>query len=67
MQYIVPAVPLLLLGGIVALVVMSVLRGRVGLNRPARAPRAPRPKKVTLRAVSPDRMDADLQELIRKG
>jgi hypothetical protein len=64
MQYIVPAVPLLLLGGIVALVLTSALRGRVLVKR---TPRSPRPKKVTLRVVSPDRMDADLQELIRKG
>jgi hypothetical protein len=63
MQYIVSAVPLLLLAGIVALVVTSALRGRVVLKRPARVPR---PKKVTLRVVSPDQMDADLQDLIRK-
>jgi len=67
MQYVAPAIPLLLLGGIVALVLASALRGRVLLKRAPRAPRAPRPKKSTLRMVSSDRMDADLQDLIRKG
>jgi hypothetical protein len=68
MQYIVPAVPLLLLAGIVALILRSGLRGRVALRRPVRAAR-PRPqaqKRATLRVVSPDQMDADLQDLIRK-
>ena len=63
MQYLLPAVPLLLLGGIIALVVTSALGRRIRVKR---APKAPRPKKVTLRVVSPDRMDAELQDLIRK-
>jgi hypothetical protein len=60
------AVPLLLLAVIVGLVLKSAVRGRFVRSR-TRPPRAPRPKKVTpLRVVSPDRMDAELQDLIRK-
>jgi hypothetical protein len=59
-------VPLLLLAAIVGLVLKSALRGRFTRTR-TRAPRPARAKKVTpLRVVSPDRMDAELQDLIRK-
>jgi hypothetical protein len=61
------ALPLLLLALIVALVLKSAVRGRFVRTRTPRPPRAPRAKKVTpLRVVSPDRMDAELQDLIRK-
>ena len=64
MNSLLAAVPLLLLAVIVGLVLKSALRGRFMRTR---GPRAPRPKKVTpLRVVSPDRMDAELQDLIRK-
>jgi hypothetical protein len=61
--YVVQAIPFLLIAVIVGLTLKSVLRGRVRLQRP---PRAPRPKKSTLRDVSRDRMDDELQELIRR-
>ena len=67
MNSILAAVPLLLLALIVGLVLKSALRGRFMRTRTPRAPRQARPKKVTpLRVVSPDRMDAELQDLIRK-
>jgi hypothetical protein len=61
------ALPLLLLAVIVGLIVKSAVRGRFVRTRTPRPPRTPRAKKVTpLRVVSPDRMDAELQDLIRK-
>ncbi len=66
MSPILAALPLLLLALIITLVLKSAVRGRFVRSR-TRPPRAPRPKKVTpLRVVSPDRMDAELQDLIRK-
>ena len=67
MVYLAEALPLLLLAGIIALVLNSALRGRFTLKRPVVRKPPPRPKSVAqLRVVSPDQMDADLQDLIRK-
>ena len=67
MSPILAALPLLLLALIIGLVLKSAVRGRFVRTRTPRPPRAPRAKKVTpLRVVSPDRMDAELQDLIRK-
>ena len=67
MSPILAALPLLLLALIITLVLKSAVRGRFVRTRTPRPPRAPRAKKVTpLRVVSPDRMDAELQDLIRK-
>lgn len=66
-QYLLAAIPLLLLGTIVTLVVRTALRNRIPVKRSPRPARAPKAKKVHLRVVSPDQMDADLQDLIRKS
>jgi hypothetical protein len=64
MQYVVTAVPLLVLAIIVALVLASALRRRgVTWTMPVRTPR---PKKAALRMVSRDQMDEDLKDLIRR-
>jgi hypothetical protein len=68
MVYLAEALPLLLLAGIIALILNSALRGRLVLRRPAVRKPQPRAKSVApLRMVSPDQMDADLQDLIRKS
>jgi hypothetical protein len=69
MQFVVTAVPLLVLAAIVALIVASALRGRVAWTPRARTPRprTPRPVKSTLRDVSRDQMDKDLNDLIRRS
>jgi hypothetical protein len=64
MQYVVTAVPLLVLALIVLLILRSVVRGRVAWTPPVRKPR---PKKTTLRSVSRDQMDEDLKDLIRRS
>jgi hypothetical protein len=64
MQYVVTALPFVLVAGIVALILAPLVRRRVTL--PRRPARARRPKKSTLRDVSRDQMDEDLQELIRR-
>ncbi|HEV2738355.1 MAG TPA: hypothetical protein VGU66_07210 [Candidatus Elarobacter sp.] len=63
MQYVEIAIPLLVLAAIVGLPLRAALR-----NRPVRprSPRAPRPRKNTLRDVSRSQMDEDLQDLIRR-
>ena len=67
-MYLAEALPLLLLAGIIALILNSALRGRLVLRRPAARKPQPRPKSVApLRVVSPDQMDAELQDLIRKS
>ena len=63
MQYLVIAIPILLLAAIVGLPLRTALRGRI--VRPRR-PRAPRPRTSTLRDVSRSQMDEDLQDLIRR-
>jgi hypothetical protein len=65
MQYVVTAVPLLVLAAIVALILKSALRGRVSWSLPVRAPRPK--KKPPLRMVSRDRMDEELKDLIRRS
>ncbi|GAC1580330.1 MAG: hypothetical protein NVS3B7_14850 [Candidatus Elarobacter sp.] len=62
-QYVVAALPLLLLAGIVVLVVRPHVRGRFAGTPRVRAPRR---KKSTLRSVPRDRMDDELRDLIRK-
>ena len=63
MHYVELAIPLLVLAAIVGLPLRAALR-----NRPVRPPkpRAPRPRKSTLRDVSRSQMDEDLQDLIRR-
>jgi hypothetical protein len=63
MQYVLTVVPFVLIATVVALVLARTLRGRVARPRP---PRKPRSAKLTLH-VSPDRMDDDLKDLLRKG
>jgi hypothetical protein len=67
MEYVVAAVPLLVFAAIVALVLRSVLRGRIARPPRARAPRVrtPPPPVSTLR-VSRDQMDDDLNDLLRR-
>jgi hypothetical protein len=63
MQYVLTAVPFALIAGIATLVLARALRGCVARPRPARKPRA---TKLTLH-VSPDRMDEDLKDLLRRS
>jgi hypothetical protein len=63
MQVVLAAVPFVLIALVVALVLARRLRGRTVRPRPARKPRS---TKLTLH-VSPDRMDDDLQDLLRKS
>ena len=63
MQYVMQAVPLLLLAGIAALILTPLLRGRFVMKRPVRTPRQ---KKLTLH-VTRSQMDDDLQDLIRRS
>ena len=63
MQVVLAALPFVLIAGIVTLVLARALRGRAPRPRPARKPRA---TKLTLH-VSPDRMDDDLRDLLRKS
>jgi len=63
MHYVEIAIPLLVLAAIVGLPLRTALRNRPVRPRP---PRAPRPRKNTLRDVSRSQMDEDLQDLIRR-
>lgn len=63
MQYVVEAVPFLLIAGIVGLVSASFVRRRLAFKRPTRAPRS---KKLTLH-VTHRQMDDDLNDLIRRS
>lgn len=63
MQYLVLAIPILVLAAIVGLPLRAALRGRT--VRPRRV-RPPRPRPSTLRDVSRSRMDEELQDLIRR-
>ena len=63
MQYVVLAIPILVLAAIVGLPLRAALRGRT--VRPRRV-RSPRPRPSTLRDVSRSRMDEELQDLIRR-
>jgi hypothetical protein len=63
MQYLGIAITVLVLAVIVGLPVRAALSRRP--SRP-RATRPPRPRKSTLRDVSRDRMDEELQDLIRR-
>jgi hypothetical protein len=63
MHYVELAIPILVLAAIIGLPVRAALRGRSFRPRP---PRAPRPRKSTLRDVSRSRMDEELQDLIRR-
>jgi hypothetical protein len=63
MQVVLAAVPFVLIALVVALVLRRQLSGRTVRPRPARKPRA---TTLTLH-VSPDRMDDDLRDLLRKS
>ena len=63
MQFVMQAVPLLVLAGIAALILAPLLRGRFAWKPPVRARKRP---KLTLR-VSRSQMDDDLQDLIRRS
>ncbi len=63
MQYVVIAIPILVLAAIVGLPLRAALSRRSSRPRPARAPR---PRRSTLRDVSRSQMDEDLQDLIRR-
>jgi hypothetical protein len=63
MHYVEIAIPVLVLAAIIWLPLRAALRGRPSRPRP---PRAPRPRKSTLRDVSRSQMDEDLQDLIRR-
>ena len=63
MAYVMQAVPLLVVAVIVALILRSSLRGRLSWRLPSRPQR---PKRSRLRDVSRDRMDDELQNLLRK-
>jgi len=63
MHYVELAIPLLVLAAIIGLPLRAALRNRPVRPRP---PRAPRPRKSTLRDVSRSQMDEDLQDLIRR-
>jgi hypothetical protein len=62
MQFIVTAVPLLLLAAIATLIAAAALRGRFTWSPRMRAPR---PRKSTLR-VSRAQIDKDLADLIHR-
>jgi hypothetical protein len=63
MQVVLAAIPFALIALVVVLVLRRQLRGRISRPRPARKPRS---TKLTLH-VSPDRMDDDLKDLLRKS
>ena len=63
MQIVLAAVPFALIALVVVLVLRRQLSGRVARPRPARKPRS---TKLTLH-VSPDRMDDDLKDLLRRS
>jgi hypothetical protein len=63
MHYVMQAIPLLVAGLIVALILAPKLRGRITWKRPVARRR---PAKVTPLRVSRDQMDDDLQDLIRR-
>lgn len=63
MHLVLTALPFVLIATVVVLILARALRGRVVRPRPARKPR---PTKLTLH-VSPDRMDDDLRDLLRKS
>ena len=63
MHYVEIAIPILVLAAIIGLPLRAALLRRPSRPRP---PRAPRPRKSTLRDVSRNQMDEDLQDLIRR-
>jgi hypothetical protein len=63
MHLVLTALPFVLIATVVVLILARALRGRAVRPRPARKPRT---TKLTLH-VSPDRMDDDLRDLLRKS
>lgn len=63
MQFVQQVVPFAVVALIVGLIAASRLRGRYSWKMPARKPRQ---RRTTLRAVSTDRMDDELRDLINK-
>jgi hypothetical protein len=65
MQYVLIAVPFLLLAAIAGLPLATLVRARAR-TRPARPARVRRPPKSKLHVVTRSQMDEDLQDLIRR-
>lgn len=65
MHLVLTALPFALIATVVGLILARALRGRVARPR-TRPARKPRTAKLTLH-VSPDRMDDDLRDLLRKS